>query len=241
MASRVNAEHHELKLTVDHLLDFLPDMVRLQDEPIGDPVCVPVYYVSKLARDNGTIVCQVGEGADELFCGYPTWKLKLRLQQMDSLPVPRFVKRQVMAGMKACGMQESHPYEALRRANVQQPIFWGGVDAFTQHGKDSLMSASMRRRFAGETSWNVLQPIHDRFMNQAWDRSPLNWMSYLDLSLRLPELLLMRVDKMSMGTSLEGRVPFLDHKFVELAMSIPAHLKTKNGTLKYMLKKRFAA
>jgi len=62
-------------------------------------------------------------------------------------------------------------------------------------------------------------------------------MTYLDLNLRLPELLLMRVDKMSMGVSLEGRVPFLDHKFVELAMSIPTSVKTKHGTLKYILKK----
>ena len=62
-------------------------------------------------------------------------------------------------------------------------------------------------------------------------------MSYLDLNLRLPELLLMRVDKMSMGVSLEGRVPFLDHKFVEMAMSIPESLKTKTGTFKYILKK----
>jgi asparagine synthase (glutamine-hydrolysing) len=62
-------------------------------------------------------------------------------------------------------------------------------------------------------------------------------MTYIDLNLRLPELLLMRVDKMSMGVSLEGRVPFLDHKFVELAMSIPTSVKTKHGTLKYILKK----
>ena len=62
-------------------------------------------------------------------------------------------------------------------------------------------------------------------------------MSYLDLNFRLPELLLMRVDKMSMGVSLEGRVPFLDHKFVEMAMSIPASVKIKNGTLKYILKR----
>jgi asparagine synthase (glutamine-hydrolysing) len=62
-------------------------------------------------------------------------------------------------------------------------------------------------------------------------------MTYLDLNIRLPELLLMRVDKMSMGVSLEARVPFLDHKFVELAMGIPESLKTKNGVLKYMLKK----
>jgi asparagine synthase (glutamine-hydrolysing) len=62
-------------------------------------------------------------------------------------------------------------------------------------------------------------------------------MCYLDLSLRLPELLLMRVDKMSMGVSLEGRVPFLDHKLVELAMSIPESARTRNGTLKHILKK----
>ena len=62
-------------------------------------------------------------------------------------------------------------------------------------------------------------------------------MSYVDLSMRLPELLLMRVDKMSMGASLEGRVPFLDHEFVQLALSIPADVKTRNGTLKYILKK----
>jgi asparagine synthase (glutamine-hydrolysing) len=62
-------------------------------------------------------------------------------------------------------------------------------------------------------------------------------MTYLDLNLRLPELLLMRVDKMSMAVSLEARVPFLDYKFVELAMSIPEAVKTRNGVLKYILKK----
>ena len=82
-----------------------------------------------------------------------------------------------------------------------------------------------------------MRPIRARFEEKAWEQSPLHWMSYLDLNLRLPELLLMRVDKMSMGVSLEGRVPFLDHKFVELAMSIPESVKTKRGTLKYILKK----
>ncbi len=237
MAARVGAEHHELLLSVDDLLDFLPRMIQLQDEPIGDPVCVPVYYVSKLARDNGVVVCQVGEGADELFWGYPTWKLKLRLQQLDDLPVPHFLKRQALAGMRLCGKGMSHPYEALRRSTLGQPVFWGGVDAFTERQKLRLLSPRLREKFNGYSSWEAIAPIHDRFRQNAWETSNLNWMSYLDLNLRLPELLLMRVDKMSMGVSLEGRVPFLDHKFVELAMSIPQSLKTKNGTLKYLLKK----
>ena len=237
MARRVGAEHYEKLLNVDDLLSFLPRMIQLQDEPIGDPVCVPVYYVSKLARDNGVIVCQVGEGADELFWGYPSWRIKLRLQQMDDLPVPHFFKRQVLAGMKLLGKADSFRYEALRRSTQHRPVFWGGCDAFTERQKYRLLSPRLRKQFAGFSSWEAIRPIHDRFRENAWETSNLNWMSYLDLNMRLPELLLMRVDKMSMGTSLEGRVPFLDHKFVELAMSIPQATKTKNGTLKYILKK----
>ena len=128
-------------------------------------------------------------------------------------------------------------YEWLRRGAVDQSIFWGGAEAFGQREKERLLSPRLRREFGGLTSWEALAPIRRRFDEKAWEPSHLNWMTYLDLNLRLPELLLMRVDKMSMGVSLEGRVPFLDHKFVELAMSIPTALKTKNGTLKYVLKK----
>ena len=56
-------------------------MIKFQDEPIADPVCVPLYYVSKLARENNVIVCQVGEGADELFWGYPNWKSLYKLSE----------------------------------------------------------------------------------------------------------------------------------------------------------------
>src|SRR5205814_4710864 len=100
-----------------------------------------------------------------------------------------------------------------------------------------LISPRLRRQLDGLTSWEALRPIRQRFEERAWERSPLNWMTYLDLNLRLPELLLMRVDKMSMGTSLEARVPFLDHKFVELALSIRESAKIKNGVSKYLLKK----
>jgi asparagine synthase (glutamine-hydrolysing) len=83
----------------------------------------------------------------------------------------------------------------------------------------------------------VLKPFRDKFEKKAWEKSNLNWMTYLDLNMRLPELLLMRVDKMAMGVSLEGRVPFLDYKFVELALSIPEKTKTRKGISKYILKK----
>src|SRR4029453_13351493 len=89
----IGAELNEVRLSFRHLLDFLPRMVELQDEPIADPVCVPLYYVAKLARDHGVTVCQVGEGADELFIGYPSWIEALKRQRLDDLPMPNPAKR----------------------------------------------------------------------------------------------------------------------------------------------------
>lgn len=236
MAESVGADYYERRLTIDDLIEFLPRMVQLQDEPIADPVCVPVYYVSKLARDNGVTVAQVGEGADELFWGYPHWKLMLRLQQADNLPVPSVFKQLGLGALSAMGRSEASYYEWLRRGVNDQPVFWGGAEAFTEVHKMRLLSSEMRQRFARVTSWQALEPIHQRYQSKAPHPSILGWMTYLDLNLRLPELLLMRVDKMAMGVSLEGRVPFLDHKLVELAMSIPDEVKTRNGELKHLLK-----
>jgi asparagine synthase (glutamine-hydrolysing) len=237
MAAEVGAEHHERLLNADELIDFLPTMVHLQDEPIADPVCFPVYCVSKLARENGVIVCQVGEGADELFCGYPLWKTTLALQRWSDWPVPAVLKRLGLSGLKLAGWDRSPRYEWLRRSAEGEPVFWSGAEAFTEAHKQRLIARDFRRKIEARSSWEALQPVRRRFDEAAWDRSGLNWMTYSDLRLRLPELLLMRVDKMSMGASLEARVPFLDHKFVELAMSIPTRIKIGDGRLKYLLKK----
>ena len=237
IARQTGAEHWEHELTQRDLLDFLPDMIALQDEPIADPVCVPVYYVSKLARDHGVVVAQVGEGADELFCGYPYWDTMRRLELANRWPVPKVVKRLGLGLLRAIGHGRRTYTEFLRRGSVGQPVFWGGAEAFTEAEKQALLSPRLRKKFAGRTSWEALAPIHERFRTKAWDTDPLAWMTYLDLNLRLPELLLMRVDKMSMGVSLEARVPFLDHKFVTYVMSLSSRAKLRDGGLKPLLKR----
>jgi asparagine synthase (glutamine-hydrolysing) len=237
MANEVKAEYHERLLAASDLISFLPQMVQLQDEPIADPVCVPVYYVSKLAREKGVTVCQVGEGADELFWGYPSWMRPLQFQKYDDLPVPRIFKRLGLTGLRLLGKEQTVYYEWLRRGSMGHPIFWGGAEAFTEAQKKRLLSPRLRKKCKSLGSWEVLEPIRKRFEEKAWEKSHINWMTYLDLNFRLPELLLMRVDKMSMGVSLEGRVPFLDHKVVETAMNIPGSVKLQNGMPKYILKK----
>ncbi len=237
IADRLGANHHEIKLTQQDLVDFLPRMVALQDEPIADPVCVPLYYVSKLARDHGVVVCQVGEGADELFWGYPSWKRALRLQwASDTFPVPQFLKRLALWGFRKAGQDHRHIFEMLTRSADGLPVFWGGAEIFTHSEKMRLLSPRLRQKLSNQTSWRVIEPIRRRFLERSPDRSTLSWMTYLDLNIRLPELLLMRVDKMSMGASIECRVPFLDHRFIALAMGIPQAIKTKGGILKGVLK-----
>jgi asparagine synthase (glutamine-hydrolysing) len=244
IASVVGADHHELLLRESDLLDSLSLIVRHQDEPLADPVCMPVYFVSKLARDNGVIVCQVGEGSDELFWGYKYWRDSLRLQNFaSSLPIPKPLRGVGLAALRCiekwpgASFTRGFSCEVVRRALSNRPVFWGGAEVFSDSQKQQFLSPRLRKKFADFSSWEALRPIHERFVQKAWEPSPLNWMSYLDLNLRLPELLLMRVDKMSMAVSLEARVPFLDHKFVELAMSIPQAVKTRNGVLKHILKK----
>jgi len=244
IARVVGAEHHELLLRESDLLNFLPHMARHEDEPLADPSCVPTYYVSKLARDFGVVVCQVGEGSDELFCGYPYWKASLRLQHFRNLlPIPSGLAKLGLAGLylldsdRKSSWQSQFSRELLRRALVNEPVFWGGAEVLSDAQKQRLLTPRLRKKFARFSSWEAIRPIRQRFEEKAWEPSTLNWMSYLDLNVRLPELLLMRVDKMSMAVGLEARVPFLDHKFVELAMSIPEAVKTRNGTLKYILKK----
>jgi len=236
VAARFGAAYHEKLLTADDAVGFLPDMVALQDEPIGDPVCMPLYFVSKLARDNGVVVCQVGEGADELFWGYPLWKKSLELQRLGNLPAPRALKVGVKRLVESFGDENGWAVEYLQRNLQDRPVFWGGAEVMTHRQKLEVLSPRMRRRYCSESSWDVIRPFRDRFESKTRTRHPLDWMAYLDLNFRLPELLLMRVDKMSMGVSLETRVPFLDHRFVQFAMSIPPTLKTRGGVLKGTLK-----
>lgn len=84
-AEYTKCEYYQQELTQQDFIDFLPKLIHHQDEPIGDPVCMPVYYVSKLAKEHNISICQLGEGSDELFWGYESWKYLLRLQDLNDI------------------------------------------------------------------------------------------------------------------------------------------------------------
>jgi len=230
IAQKFGTRHHEIEIDSTAFIDFLPRMAWLQDEPLADPVCVPIYYVSKLAREAGVPVIQVGEGSDEIFAGYEVfhlfdgWRNRL-YNAFRSLPSAlRSLPHRVLAGKLAPQWTD-----LLRRARFRQPFFIGNAVAFWDSEKSSLLSAP-----AGvAASSQVIEDIVASFprTEHLWE------ITNIELRNRLPELLLMRVDKMSMANSIETRVPFLDEDLVEFALQIPARLKYRKGVAKYILKK----
>ena len=236
VARHFGASHHEVLITPQDFVDFLPEMAYHQDEPLVDPVCVPLYHVSKLARDNGTIVIQVGEGADELFAGYNGYAIMADFHRRFYGPfsaLPHWLKRSTAAlGARLLSDRRS---EYLRRASDGQELFWGGAVVFSDEARRRLLSNG-REDQPYDTYADVIVPYYRRFDEARPGMPFLDRIIYLELKHRLPELLLMRVDKMSMATSVESRVPFLDHKLVEFALAISSTLKYRRGRTKHILK-----
>jgi asparagine synthase (glutamine-hydrolysing) len=243
IARDFQTNHHEVIISENEMTKFLPDLVFHQDEPIADPVCVPLYYVSKLARDSGTIVVQVGEGADEIFSGYENYVRHLRIYEkfwQHAERVPLGLRRAASAvtrpALEATGRKRA-AIELLRRLGADEPLFWGGVVVYDETFKPRVLSKALRERMNGRSSLEVVNRYLDHIERERPGSDFLSRMTYLELKLRLPELLLMRVDKITMATSLEARVPFLDHHLVEYAMALPRELKVEGRSGKHILKR----
>lgn len=235
-ARAAGSVHEEQVLSEADALELLPSLAWQQDEPLADPVCLPLLHLSRLARRHGVPVCQVGEGADELFCGYPAWREALRRERLLG-HAPRRLLGLGLLGLGLGGRDDGWRGEWLRRAVAGQPTQWSGAEALTELRKRRLYAPDLARRLAGLSTWDqVIRPQRERFLAECWEPTPFHWLVHADLSHRLPELLLMRVDKMSMAAGLEARVPFLDHALVELALSIPSATKTAGREPKGLLK-----
>jgi asparagine synthase (glutamine-hydrolysing) len=243
VAKRFATDHHEVMIGRDDMRKFLPDLIFHQDEPLADPVCVPLYYVSKLARETGTIVVQVGEGADEIFAGYDWFRKYVRINELfwhQAEKTPIALRRSLAAMAKPlmeASFNKRTAIELTRRLGAGEPLFWGGAIVFDEEFKSRVLSGETKARLIGFSSYTA---VKDHLDNVAAARPGSDFaarMSYLELKLRLPELLLMRVDKMTMATSVEARVPFLDHHLIEYAMSLPVELKIAGTSGKHILKR----
>ncbi|PSM18306.1 asparagine synthase (glutamine-hydrolyzing) [Nitratireductor sp. StC3] len=259
-AKRFNTNHHEVLIDENDMIGYLDSLIHHQDEPLADWVCIPLYFVSKLASDNGIKGVQVGEGSDEQFCGYSSYMGYLQLYHKYWSPFRNYLPRplQRAAAMAVVGASNLNPRlpvyaDIIDRASRDREHFWSGAMVFWNTSKDRLMrydalgsadhhlpmieAGVLDPSYLVPDSYNVIQSFLKPFDAAHGGQDALTRMIHNEFRLRLPELLLMRVDKISMSVSLEARVPFLDHELVDFTFDIPEEWKTKNGTAKYLLKK----
>lgn len=237
VAREFGCNHQDVTITADHCRKSLPELIYHQDEPIGDPACLPMHFVSQAAKQHGITVVLVGEGSDEVFGGYGDfvsalakhagrWKPLLRL--------PQLLRQTLYSVARTTGYSNGR-LDVLRRAASNEPFYWGLDVVFWDTEKESLLRPEARSIFGAGSA-----PLVQGYYQEIHDRQPaadfLQQMSYVELCNRLPELLLMRVDKFSMAHSLEARAPFLDHQLVSYALSLPKNLKIQGKTTKHVLK-----
>jgi len=226
VATHFGTDHYELTLAPD-VLSVIDDITAFLDEPFGDSSAIPTYMVSKLAAEHVKVVLS-GDGGDELFAGYDKYLVEQRERRH---PLPALVRR-------AMGMAARCIPEGVRGANYLRHFSLDGparyLDASTLFRADQKEHL-FTRAFA--SSMQACDPTAARLREMAAGRG--DWLSQLqlnDLKNYLPLDILTKVDRMSMAHSIEARVPLLDHKLVEFAATVPAEMRLRGGTTKYIFK-----
>jgi asparagine synthase (glutamine-hydrolysing) len=243
MAKLLGTDHHEIRIGEQEIDEELASIVFAMDEPIADPVCVPQYFVTRLARDTGTVVLHAGEGADELFCGYAKYLRARRHHRWGwktLAALPPFLSRaayQATSRIPRLPLLNGKIADIFRRRSLGQRFVLSSAVGCYETEKARLLSSDFRDRTSGLDSFDVIEPVYQRFENAVKRRSFFQELLFLELNLRLPELLLMRTDRMSMAHSVEVRVPFLDHRLIEFALGVPDEFKLRDGITKEPIKR----
>lgn len=241
ISSQFKTEHFEKVVKPNDLIEFLPHIANIFDEPLADSTCIPIYFISQIARQQGTIVVQSGDGSDEIFGGYRAWLRYKKLYPYYHLynSLPAFIKKTV-ASIAANSDDGSPKAEMLNRAALNQEFFWGGAKAFRESTKRNFLQPSWNKKLQGINSYDVIKSVRKKFEQHKSKHPWLNdidWMCYLGFRQQIPNRYLHRMDRLGMAHSIEIRCPFLDYNLVNFALSVPSEYKLKNGEPKYILKK----
>ncbi len=244
-ARRYRTDHHEIAITHEDFVGGLSSYVASMEEPMADPASIPLYYVSKLARDHVTIILS-GEGSDELMAGYGfDFRGFRRAGWIRRIPGP--IRNGVLRPLNDSLLNSARVGRYLDLSNlppshypVVVPTYMGGV--FSEDGKTAIYGRVMKGRAHGAgPSENLVVDLYRRTTAYEY----VDQVLYVYTKQWLADDLLLKADKMTMAHSLELRVPFLDHSLVEFVARLPVHMKIRpdgrGGYLgKYVLRKAFA-
>ena len=221
-ADQINVELIHKSISFEEFRSIISEYSFLQDDLIGDEVGIPLYFLGRLTKSNGLKVVQVGEGADELFYGYEHWLRFAKLYK--SIPKSNSIRSQ--------NNFKSHRANLLFNIIQNSNPFPGGAIGFNLAQIKELVEFD----FTDNSNLiNYSDNLWQDYLSRE-DFSITKWMTLIDLKIRLPELLLMRMDKLSMQSGVEARVPFLDHRIVEFVLSLPENIIFDLNRTKPLLK-----
>jgi asparagine synthase (glutamine-hydrolysing) len=235
VADLCHTRHHEILVKPD-VVSLLPKLVRHLDQPLADSSFVVTYLVSELARQTVKVIIS-GVGGDELFGGYRRYLGPSLDRVYDHVPAPI---RALLA--------RAASHLPVDRGSTVKNVARLGRAFLTSHGKPPFERYDQAVRLVSEDVLASLIPgvprresdfdaMRRTYFESAPASDPLAQMLALDFHTSLPDSLLLLTDRMSMATSLEARVPFLDHEFVALAAQIPSRLKIRGTSLRHIQKK----
>ncbi|HDJ23659.1 MAG TPA: asparagine synthase (glutamine-hydrolyzing) [Candidatus Aminicenantes bacterium] len=235
VAEKYKTDHHEFIVHSEQVKELVPQLIKFLDEPLADASIIPTFIISRLARQFVTVAL-AGDGGDELFAGYDTYKAYKIAKYFRRLPslIRNKIIKNIVSILPASPNRLSFEFKAKKFISgidyppeVANYIWWG---AYHPEIRKNLFSPALT------PEENPYSPIYYH-LSHCPAKDELTCITYLDLKLYLQDDLLVKVDRMSMANSLEIRVPFLDHEVVEFAHQIPSPLKLKGLTTKYILKK----
>jgi asparagine synthase (glutamine-hydrolysing) len=240
VAEHIRSQHNERTFRADDLQTALDSVRGFLDEPFADASILPTWFLSRMVKDHGVTVVLSGDGADELFAGYPTYLAQRVARGLDRLPAGGLLTRAMGKGaamLPSSYENVSADYKVRRflagadLAPARRQVTWLG--SLLEGEMRSVLAPDLAATLAADTPWAEIDAHHDGALGADTDERLL----HLDLHTYMGDDILVKVDRASMAVGLEARVPFLDHRLVEFAARMPFRHKLKGRTGKHILKR----
>ena len=243
ISSYLGTDHTELYVSPQQTLDFIPYLPQVYDEPFSDSSQLPTLLLSKLTRENVTVAL-TGDGGDELFGGYSRYQTASALRLLLSI-LPESTIQSISRRFSSSSSLKTSPLLHLFASTLSLPVSTVGDKLFKltalvdRYGANNIYTGLMSTwdtsgellMWDAETSHSIALG-NDLPSNLSFVES----LMFSDLHNYLPDNILVKLDRAAMAYSLETRLPFLDHRVIELSWRIPMRFKYRNGINKWVLR-----
>ncbi len=239
VAKKFNLDHQNVKVSLDEAKNVLMSVGDVLDEPISNWVWVPLHLLSKQVRSDGYKVVLVGEGADELFHGYNSFAGALKhLEAVRQAPWKYTLPHELMGWMSKHTVQGHRRFDMWRRVAEGDPIYMNTSFGIPKTLRDRLAGENLLHHGRPEAGYEYIKLVQEDLAKVSHGNfDDVDLIAYTEIYSKMIEVLVRRVDRISMLNSIEARAPFLDHKLSELVFKTMGKSRIDGNVKKAWLKK----